>query len=488
MKDKSSSNTVWVYGVAGSGKSTISTSVASNLNKEGFLGGCFFFERDIPDLRAARKVLPTLSRSLAQIHAPYRKHVLSVLDEDAEIAGKPPKLQLAALFPKDLSIDAPERHLVFVVDALDECGEAQDRATIGACLLEITQNIPWLKVVVTSRPTYEIQQVFEETEEEEDSQHQTVECIDLNAADDVEADIYRYNETWVKHVRKLAKKWRQPEWLRALTERASGLFIWSSTVAKYVSEALDSNIALEQVLNQTKAPAKGPFATLDELYRFVLEQVRGDKLIIKKALGILACTAKHRPLTPRGLYDLLPAGSLDDGLSQTALESILERLQSVLYRDMGAGGVVRVCHPSFLDFLNSKERAGAYWTDPSELNAMIYRRCMHLMDKGLRFNICKLESTSILNSKVPNLRQKIESNIPSSLQYACIYWMDHLLDARDVYDVQEASVQSTVARLLCDIKALFWLEVLSLLAEVKAGISILTHCMKVYEVCQVLYH
>ena len=45
LKDKSSSNTVWVYGVAGSGKSTISTSVALNLNKEGFLGGCLVRSR-----------------------------------------------------------------------------------------------------------------------------------------------------------------------------------------------------------------------------------------------------------------------------------------------------------------------------------------------------------------------------------------------------------------------------------------------------------
>lgn len=482
MKDKSCPNTVWVYGVAGSGKSTISTSVASNLDAEGLFGGCFFFERDIPDLRDPRKVLPTLSRSLARVYDPYRKHVLSVLTKDTEVAGKPLKLQLAALFPKDHFVETPEHSFIFVVDALDECGEAQDRAAIGACLLQLTQNIPWLKVIVTSRPTYEIQQAFEEAGDDGSSQHQLVKSFDLNAADDIEADIYKYNETWTKRVKNLSPKWREPEWLRILTDRACGLFIWSSTVDKYVSEALDSNIALEQVLNQTNAHTKGPFSTLDELYLFVLEQARGDKLIIKKALGILACTAKHRPLTSKSLYDLLPAGSLDDGLSQIALESTLERLQSVIHIDVSAGGVVRVCHPSFLDFLNSKERAGIFWMDPSELNMEIYRRCMHLMDKGLKFNICKLESASVLNSEITDLQQKISSNIPASLQYSCIYWMDHLIDAKDACDVQETSVQTLVARLLCDVKALFWLEVLSLLAEVKIGINILGRCMKAYQV------
>ena len=104
------------------------------------------------------------------------------------------------------------------------------------------------------------------------------------------------------------------------------------------------------------------------------------------------------------------------------------------------------------------------------------------MDKGLRFNICKLESASVLNSKVPNLRQKIETNIPASLQYGCIYWMDHLLDARDIYDVQEASVQSTVARLLCDIKALFWLEVLSLVQGLTKGLDTLRIISEIFKV------
>lgn len=67
----------WVHGVAGTGKSTISATVADRLDKAGLLGGCFMFKRDIPELRDPRRVLPTLSRSLAQIYAPYRKHVLT---------------------------------------------------------------------------------------------------------------------------------------------------------------------------------------------------------------------------------------------------------------------------------------------------------------------------------------------------------------------------------------------------------------------------
>ena len=74
---------------------------ANSLDKAGLLGGCFMFKRDIPELRDPRRVLPTLSRSLAQIYAPYRKHVLSVLEKDSDISGKAPKLQLAALFPSN---------------------------------------------------------------------------------------------------------------------------------------------------------------------------------------------------------------------------------------------------------------------------------------------------------------------------------------------------------------------------------------------------
>lgn len=485
LRDKSNLNSVWVYGVAGTGKSAISNSVASILDCEKLLGGCFFFKHDIPDLRSPLKVLPTLSRSLAQAYTPYQSHVLSVLGEDADIAGKRLKSQLAALFPKSLPVEPPKQPFIFVVDGLDECGVAEDRTKIVACLLEMTQNIPWLKVFMTSRPTYEIQQAFRESDDDESSQPQLVDSLDLNAADDVEADIYKYNETWIKRVPKLRKKWRQPELLRNLTERACGLFIWSSTVRKYVSDALDCNIALEEILDQTSASAEGPFAALDELYRFVLEQVQGDKLVIKIALGVLACTAKHQPLIPTGLYDLIPAGATNSGLTQIALDSIIERLRSVLYIDEDAGGLVRVCHPSFLDFLISKERADRFWINPSELNAEIFRRCMCLMDDGLRFNICKLESASVPNSEIPNLQQKKEDNIPASLQYSCLYWLEHLLDARDVYDIHEDSAQSLVSGFLCDVKVLFWLELLSLLSKVKAGINILNRCIKAYPVSPV---
>ena len=144
-------------------------------------------------------------------------------------------------------------------------------------------------------------------------------------------------------------------------------------------------------------------------------------------------------------------------------------------------GVVRVCHPSFLDFLNSEERAGSFWTDPATLNVKLFQQCLRLMNHNLRFNICQLNSAYVLNSEVRDLRERILANIPESLQYSCVHWMDHLLSAEAPL-AQEASVRAAIREFLRSIKSLFWLEALSLTKELKAGINALGHCLRAYDV------
>lgn len=465
----------WVHGVAGTGKSTISVTLADSLNRDGVLGGCFMFSRDIPELRDPRRVLPTLSRSLAQAHAPYRDYILSILKKDTEICGKTPKQQLDDLFPSDLAIEKPKAPLVFVIGALDECGEVSDRSVIADCLVQLTRNVPWLRVIATSRPTLEIRRVLGQARTKETGGKQHVTSYDLNEAEDVEADIYIFNETQLKNIPELDEKWTKPENLQKLTVKANGLFIWSSTVCKYVEDELDRNIALERVINETGVSPSKPNAVLDKLYHFVLSQVCGEQRHVKKAIGIIASTADYRPLTPKALYDLFPVSLTDEGFSYTALLNTLDRLQSVLFIDKS--GAVRVCHPSFLDFSNMKDRAGDFWTDPAEIHTEVGQRCIHLMKSGLKFNICQLESAYVLNSDVPDLQARIFVNIPKSLRYSCVHWIDHLLSAKE-----SASSRAMICDFLLSVQSLYWLEALSLMKKVKEGIKALGHCVRAFDV------
>ena len=51
---------LWIYGLAGTGKSTLSTTIAQSLRRRHRLGAFFFFNRDIPQRNFA-----TLIRTLA---------------------------------------------------------------------------------------------------------------------------------------------------------------------------------------------------------------------------------------------------------------------------------------------------------------------------------------------------------------------------------------------------------------------------------------
>ena len=79
------SNVFWVHGPAGSGKSTISASVALML--ESSLGGTFFCKRDDELRRKATNILPTLVFRLAVSVPDFGRHVAEVMKKEGNLEG-----------------------------------------------------------------------------------------------------------------------------------------------------------------------------------------------------------------------------------------------------------------------------------------------------------------------------------------------------------------------------------------------------------------
>ena len=109
---------------------------------------------------------------------------------------------------------------------------------------------------------------------------------------------------------------------------------------------------------------------------------------------------------------------------------------------------------SFRDFLTSKT-SNVFYVDLSDARHQLTHSCLGLMLDDLKFNICKLDSSYLANSDVPDLESRIVKYILSALPYACIYWGDHLNRLVFDHDVLKK------LRLLFETKFLFWLEVLS---------------------------
>jgi len=69
---KDGSDTYWVYGLPGTGKTSLAHSVCARLHGRGQLAGAFFCRRDDPNSSEPRNILPTLIYKLAIILPPFR--------------------------------------------------------------------------------------------------------------------------------------------------------------------------------------------------------------------------------------------------------------------------------------------------------------------------------------------------------------------------------------------------------------------------------
>ena len=105
---------------------------------------------------------------------------------------------------------------------------------------------------------------------------------------------------------------------------------------------------------------------------------------------------------------------------------------------------------------------------------------MTTLDRELKFNICKLGDSYRFNKDIPNLRELISAHVPETFQYSSVFWSTHLLKSGLKY--YDENAKGPVSALLTSTKALFWLEVLSLLAMVGEGIAVLEESTAFFEV------
>jgi hypothetical protein len=157
--------------------------------------------------------------------------------------------------------------------------------------------------------------------------------------------------------------------------------------------------------------------------------------------------------------------------SKSSVKSILSKLSSVI--SIGTDKRVRISHLSFSEFLcDFGQCPKQFYIERNVENPKLLMACFRLM-RGLRFNICGLESSYLFNHEIKDLSQRIESRVGSALLYSCRFWAVHLQDTMtNEYD--HHALMTELEDFLYN-RLLFWLEVMSLAEEVAAAnISLLT--------------
>ncbi|KAK2752991.1 nacht and wd40 domain protein [Colletotrichum kahawae] len=121
----------WLRGAAGTGKSTISRTIAKSFSDKGKLAASFFFNRTIDDCRKADLFVTTIANQLirnvhrAQNIQELEELIRNVIQNDTDLPSKGLKMQFQKLILGPLKelglVGSSTTTLVLAIDALDEC-------------------------------------------------------------------------------------------------------------------------------------------------------------------------------------------------------------------------------------------------------------------------------------------------------------------------------------------------------------------------------
>jgi hypothetical protein len=436
--------------------------VCRKLEVEKMLGAHFFCKRDDPDLRSPERALNTIVHRLASWYKPYGRAVATAIENNVELPNASMEQRYSHLVEKltqkieDDNI-RPEGFVIVVVDALDECELGGSRPKLLTYLQNLSRLVPWLKVVVTSRRDPDIVSAFE------GASNLGVASIDAHDYD-ASLDILAYTQ---ERMSDIARKKGHSEWpvdrIHLLSERADGLFIWAETACKFIENGVDIGARLDQIIRGTQS-TKGSLP-LDLLYTAAITHSMGDDdednlRSVQRFLAAIVATASRTPLSVVGLQKLL-AGYIEPSV----IQNLVAGLSSVLYEDKSSDRTVRVYHQSFADYVINEPRAKRYYLDPEVQNGVLAQRCLEIMVKELRFNICGLETSHVRNCDVSGLEIRVKDSISEHLKYSCLHWSSHLVKA------SKGPSWDKLENFLFGRELLYWIEALSLLGELGVGLS-----------------
>ncbi len=255
----------------------------------------------------------------------------------------------------------------------------------------------------------------------------------------------------------LSPPWPEESLLDRIISRSNGLFIFIKTLAL----ALESSAEPTGFLEVTFEEAGDGLKPLYGLYSKILNsRIVHSSAEFQRVIGLLVTVAPYRALCEETIAELA-------GVEPNFVKKSVDDLSSLLYRDKGTNGGIRVRHLSISEFLVSDDCPHNHQINLRDANVNLGIVCLKTMVSQLRFNICGLEDSRLANTDVEDLPSRIRENISDSLQYSSLYWSNHLCFTPNNNDPR---VWESLKEFLEGLCPLFWIEVLSLMGMVLMGV------------------
>jgi WD40 repeat protein len=479
LSTSSSMSIFWLAGLVGTGKSTIVKTFCQRVSSDdSFLLASFFASRNSAERRDPYSILHTFAYDLAIASNRVRPHVLSAVRAPQDIMQQQMDEQVEQLLAVPISKSQLRgRRIVLAIDGLDECLKIAgfEGGPLIELLAQALQHQP-VKLIISSRQEHSLVSMFDTIS------HVPLRLHDIGSKI-VEADLRRILNAGFAHIRrKRARDLGSDEWptqshLNKLVHLTGPFFIYAVTVLKFVGELRFSpKKRLDQVLERASAISfdkSKPFSQIDALYADVLKSVTSDETgrtddELCRRVGDLLRTVVllEEPVSVHALVDLM-------GVSNDAqeVEYDIRALASVLLITPASGTdrsseTVSSFHPSFRDYLVDPQRCSdeRFLIRPAENQQDLLSRCLQLLNRQLRYDICGIRNLGLANAEVQDLPARLKQFAPEAVQYACQFWPVHLVACDSLTEVVSAILLD-----FCKGHTFHWLEVLSLCGELSSA-------------------
>jgi hypothetical protein len=455
---------LWIKGDPGKGKTMLLCGIINELKrtiaKTNLLSFFFCEETDSRNNNAV-----AVLRGLLYLLVDQRPSLISHVRKKYDHAGQSlfddanTWIALSDIFIKSLQ-DLSLNSTCLIVDALDECEHGLPR--LLELIVRVASTLPHVKWIVSSRNISGIQQKLDL----DDGQRNL--CLELHA-NHVSQAVEAYIDYKMSQLLSLNRDaMLQDKVRKKVRAKAGGTFLWISLVFQELEMVEPWDIL--QVLDEIPAD-------LHQLYGRMLKQVQQQKRKDPELCSLILSTVTlaYRPLH---LLELGALAGLPRQISHypDGIIRIVAKCGSFLtIRD----DFVYFIHQSAKDYLNSSPSDTIFETFLSRRGSTQYNlflRSIQAMSETLRKDMYNLGEPGITTKSV----QVPNPDPLRTVQYPCIYWGRHLQEAYEdsLYSQPEITDDGEIHQFLQSY-FLYWLEALSLIGEVSAGVLLL-HSLESY--------
>jgi hypothetical protein len=353
---------------------------------------------------------------------------------------------------------------VLIIDALDECDSEDDIQMILQLLIEARSlKRVRLRVFLTSRPEIPIRHGIYRIPQAEHKDFVLQNIPPATVNHDISLFL-EYNLGIIGQELTLGAGWPGEQALGQLVLNASGLFIWAATACRFIREGKRfAPKRLDTILKGSGCTVIAPEKHLNQIYITVLkhsisseytDEEKGELFaMLRHILGSIVVL-----ISPLSAYSLSRLLHLRNG----EVDQILGDLHAILDIPEDQTHPLRLHHPSFRDFLLNKDRCRDldFKADEEEAHQALATSCIQLLSISLKQDICGLEAPGVLATNIES--SQVEKYLPAELQYACLYWVQHLKrSGAQLYDQVYQFLQDHL---------LHWLEALGWMGKTSEGI------------------